>query len=70
MGALPQQSQRIIALAVIPARIAQACGPFARQTMALIEAAQGQQTGIAGDLVPRKNGADELMMAEGEAELW
>jgi hypothetical protein len=38
--------------------------------MALIEGAQGQQTGIAGDLAPGKIGADGLMTVEGEAQLW
>jgi hypothetical protein len=38
--------------------------------MALIEGAQGQQTGIAGDLAPGKIGADGLMMVEGEKQLW
>jgi hypothetical protein len=36
--------------------------------MALIEGAQGQQTGIAGDLAPGKIGADGLMMVEGEKQ--
>jgi len=41
-----------------------------RQMMALIEGAQRQQTGIAGDLAPGKIGADGLMTVEGEAQLW
>ena len=42
----------------------------AGQMMALIEGAQGQQTGIAGDLAPGKIGADKLMMVEGKKQLW
>jgi len=38
--------------------------------MALIEGAQGQQTGVAGDLAAGKIGADGLMTVEGEAQLW
>jgi len=70
IDALPQQRQRIMAHAVILARIAQACGPVAGQTMALIEGAQGQQTGIAGDLATGKIGTEELMAVEGESQLW
>jgi len=42
-------------------RIVELRGQFAGQMMALIEGAQGQQTGIAGDLAARKIGADGLM---------
>jgi len=38
--------------------------------MALIESAQGQKTGIAGDLATEKIGADGLMTVEGEGQLW
>jgi hypothetical protein len=38
--------------------------------MALIEGAQGQQTGVAGDLAAGKIGADGLMTVEGEGQLW
>ena len=38
--------------------------------MALIEGAQGQQTGIAGDLAAGKIGVDGLMTVEGEGQLW
>jgi hypothetical protein len=51
-------------------RIVEGRGPVAGQMMALIESVQGQQTGIAGDLAPRKIGADGLMAVEGESELW
>ena len=37
------------------------CSPGAGQMMALIEGAQGQQTGVAGDLAAGKTGADGLM---------
>lgn len=42
----------------------------AGQMMALIEGAQGQQTGVAGDLAAGKIGADGLMTVEGEGQLW
>jgi hypothetical protein len=51
-------------------RIVELRGQFAGQMMTLIEGAQGQQTGIAGDLAPGKIGADGLMMVEGEKQLW
>ncbi len=70
VDALPQQSQRIMAQAVGLPRIAELRGPVVGQMMALIEGAQGQQTGIAGDLAPGKIGADGLMTVEGEAQLW
>ena len=38
--------------------------------MALIEGAQRQQTGIAGDLAAGKIGVDGSMSVEGEAQLW
>jgi hypothetical protein len=38
--------------------------------MALIEAAQRQQTGIAGDLASAEIGADGSMTVVGEAQLW
>lgn len=56
--------------AVVSPRIAEASGPVAGQMMALIEGAQGQQTGIAGDLAAGKIGTDGLVTVEGEAQLW
>jgi hypothetical protein len=38
--------------------------------MALIEGAQGQQTGIAGDLATGKIGVDGVMTVGGEGQLW
>jgi hypothetical protein len=38
--------------------------------MTLIESAQRQQTGIAGDLAAGKIGVYELMTVEGEGLLW
>ncbi len=70
IDALPQQRQRIVAHAVVLTRIAEAFGPVAGQMMALIEGAQRQQTGIAGDLAAGKIGADGLMTVEGEGQLW
>src|SRR5208337_5499885 len=68
--ALPQQRQRVVLNAILVPRIAEQLGQLAGQTMALIEGAQGQKTGIAGDLPTGKIGADGLMAVEGEAELW
>ena len=70
IDALPQQRERVVTHAVVLPRIAEACGPVAGQMMALIEGAQGQQTGIAGDLAAGKIGADGLMTVEGEGQLW
>jgi len=56
--------------AVVLTRIVELRGQFAGQMMARIEGAQGQQTGIAGDLAPGKIGADGLMRVEGEKQLW
>src|SRR5271157_571920 len=68
--ALPQQRQRVVLNAILVPRIAEQLGQLAGQTMALIEGAQGQKTGIAGDLPTGKIGVDGLMAVEGEAELW
>ena len=58
VDALPQQRQRIMAQAVVLSRIAELRGPVAGQMMALVEGAQRQQAGIAGDLAPGKIGAE------------
>ena len=70
VDALPQQGQRIMAHAVVLPRIAEPRGPVAGQMMALIEGAQRQQTGVAGDLAAGKIGADGSMTVEGEVQLW
>src|SRR5439155_21580575 len=44
-------------------------GPIAGKLMALIERAQRQQTGIAGDLATGEVSQNRLMTVEGEAEL-
>jgi hypothetical protein len=41
-----------------------------RESMALIEGTQGQESGIAGDLPTGKISTDELATVEGESELW
>jgi len=48
--------------------VGEAFGPVPRQMMALIEGAQGQQTGVAGDPAAGKIGADKLMAVEGEGQ--
>ena len=50
--------------------IAEVLSQFLRQSMALIEGAQGQKSGIAGDLPTGKISADELPTVEGESQLW
>ena len=70
IDALPQQGQRIMMYAVGMPGIAKRRGPVAGQMMALIEGAQGQQAGVAGDLAAGKIGVDGLMAVEGEGELW
>ena len=70
IDALPQQRGRVVLHAVRLTRVAEAFGPVPRQMMALIEGAQGQQTGVAGDLAAGKIGADGLMTVEGEGQLW
>jgi hypothetical protein len=59
-----------MAQAVVLPRIVQASGPVTSQMMALIESAQGQQTGVAGNLATGKIGAVGLMTVEGEGQLW
>jgi hypothetical protein len=51
-------------------RIVELHGQFAGQMMALIEGAQRQKAGVAGDLSARKIGADGSMSVEGEKQLW
>jgi hypothetical protein len=70
IDAVPQQGQRIMMYAVGMPGIAKRRGPIAGQMMALIEGAQGQQAGVAGDLPAGKIGVDGLMTVEGEGELW
>src|SRR5712692_5792237 len=63
-------AQQVMAHAIVLPRIAQPCGPVAGQMMTLIEGAQGQQSGIAGNLPAGKIRLDELLTVEGESELW
>jgi len=56
--ALPQQRQRVVLNAILVPRIAEQLGQLAGQTMALIEGAQGQKTGIAGNLAAGKIAVD------------
>ncbi len=56
--------------AIVVARIAQNCSPVVGQMVALIETAQGQQTGIARNLPTGKIGANGMMAVEGEGQLW
>ncbi len=67
---LPQQRRCIVLHAFFLTRVAEAFGPVPSQMIALIEGAQGQQTGVAGDLAAGKIGADGLMTVEGEGQLW
>jgi hypothetical protein len=55
IDALPSQRQRIMAHAVVLTGIAELRRQFTGEMMALIDGPQRQQTGIAGDLAPRKN---------------
>jgi hypothetical protein len=70
IDALPQQGQRVVLHAVGMPRIGEWRGPVSGQMMALIEGAQRQQAGIAGDLAAGKISLDGLMAVEGEGELW
>ena len=66
IDALPQQKQRVVPDAILLTRITEPLSQVASQVMALIEGAQRQQTGVAGDLSPGKIGANGLMAVEGE----
>ena len=68
--ALPQQGLRVVMNAIVLSRVAEPGGPIAGKLMALIERAQRQQTGIAGDLATGEVSQNRLMTVEGEAELW
>jgi len=68
--ALSQQHRRIVLHALFLTWVTEAFGPVPSQMMALIEGAQRQQTGVAGDLAARKIGVDRLMTVEGEGQLW
>ena len=70
VDALPHQLQRVVTDAVVLPRVAEQRGQIAGQMMALVEGAQGQQAGIAGDLPAGKIGANGLMTVEGEGQLW
>jgi hypothetical protein len=66
---LPEQGERAMLGAIRVARIGQPRRPVAGQIMALVEGAQRQQAGVAGDLPTGKIGANGLMAVEGEAQL-
>ena len=68
--ALPQQGLRVVTNAIVLSWVAEPSGPIASKFMALIERAQRQQTGIAGDLATGEVSQNRLMTVEGEAELW
>ena len=70
VDALSKQFERIVADALVCPRIAEQCSQIAGQMMALVEGAQRQQAGVAGDLPAAKIGANELMTVEGEVQLW
>ena len=69
VDALPQQGQRVMAHAIIIARVAEQCGPVAGQMMPLVKSAQRQQAGVAGDLPAGKITVNGTTAVEGEAEL-
>ena len=69
IDALPQQPQRIMAQALIISRIAEKCGPVPGQMVPLVEGAQGEQAGVAGDLAPGKIELNGTVAVEGEVEL-
>ena len=70
VDALSQQFERVVTDALVLPRITEQRGQIAGQMMALVEGAQRQQAGVAGDLPAGKIGADGLMTVEGEAQLW
>ena len=69
VDALPQQLQRIMPQAFLISRIAEPCSPVAGQMMPLVEGAQRQQAGVAGDLAAGKITLNGTVAVEGEAEL-
>lgn len=54
---------------ILPARVRQPSGPVTGQMMALVEAAQRQKTGFAGDLAAAKISANGLIAVQGEVQL-
>ncbi|SRR6266566_1354782 len=68
--ALPQQCQRVVLEAMALTRIAEELGQITGQVMALIEGAQRQKTGVAGDLSAGKISLNGLLSVEGEKQLW
>ena len=70
VDALAQQFERIVTDALVLPRIAEQRSQIAGQMMALVEGAQRQQAGVAGDLPAGKIGANGLMTVEGEVQLW
>ena len=67
---LPHQREYGMAHAVALARIAQVAREVARQSMALVEAAQGKATSVAADLPTGKVTTKRLITVEGEDQLW
>jgi hypothetical protein len=68
--ALPQKGPGVMPHPVLLSAIPEESGPIVAQMMTLVEAAQWEQTSIAGDLPTGEIGADTLMTIEAEAQLW
>jgi hypothetical protein len=67
--ALAEQREDRMLHALIVARIPQPPGQIASESLALIESAQGQETGVTGDLPARKIHADGFGAVEEEGKL-
>lgn len=66
IDALPQEHQRVMAHTIVLPCITELCSQFKGQMMTLIEGAQRQQTGIAGDLAPENRRCPGTNAAQGE----
>ena len=55
---------------IVLTRIAEQWGQITGQLMALVEGAQRQKPGIAGDLAAGKISVNGLMSVEGKNQLW
>ena len=69
IDALSQQRQRVMAYPFVISRVTEGLDPGAGQTMAFVESAQRQQTGVTGDLAAGKITVNGTAVVEGEAEL-
>lgn len=70
VDALPQKGHRVMKNALFLSRVAEEFGEVVGQMLALVEGAQRQKAGFAGDLPAGKITVNGTVAVEGEGQLW